>query len=175
MVGSSREATSRGNFSLPSGPNFHHSQPSSSSKPSKKKNWSSRGFSFRSSSRPNPTTESGQQQQAQPQSMARQQSRTASSSNSTASTDKWWKMRLFQGMVKDIRRRAPYYWSDWADAWDYRVVPATVYMYFAKYDPENATIFSYPFLALFLFHALPKVYCTYFLLLLTIPSSPFMT
>jgi hypothetical protein len=32
-----------------------------------------------------------------------------------------------------VRRRAPYYWSDWADAWDYRVVPATVYMYFAKY------------------------------------------
>ena len=23
--------------------------------------------------------------------------------------------------------------SDWTDAWDYRVVPATVYMYFAKY------------------------------------------
>jgi hypothetical protein len=37
-------------------------------------------------------------------------------------------------MVNDIRRRAPYYWSDWTDAWDYRVVPATVYMYFAKYD-----------------------------------------
>lgn len=36
-------------------------------------------------------------------------------------------------MVKDVRRRAPYYWSDWVDAWDYRVVPATVYMFFAKY------------------------------------------
>lgn len=46
---------------------------------------------------------------------------------------KWWKIRLFRGMVNDIRRRAPYYWSDWKDAWDYRVVPATVYMYFAKY------------------------------------------
>lgn len=36
-------------------------------------------------------------------------------------------------MVNDLRRRAPYYLSDWLDAWDYRVVPATVYMYFAKY------------------------------------------
>jgi hypothetical protein len=46
---------------------------------------------------------------------------------------KWWRIRLFRGMVDDVRRRAPFYWSDWADAWDYRVIPATVYMYFAKY------------------------------------------
>lgn len=46
---------------------------------------------------------------------------------------KWWKIRLFRGMILDVRRRAPFYWSDWKDAWDYRVVPATVYMYFAKY------------------------------------------
>lgn len=45
----------------------------------------------------------------------------------------WWKVHLFRGMINDIRRRAPYYWSDWKDAWDYRVVPATIYMYFAKY------------------------------------------
>lgn len=45
----------------------------------------------------------------------------------------WWKIKLFRGIVNDIRRRAPYYASDWTDAWDYRVVPATVYMYFAKY------------------------------------------
>jgi hypothetical protein len=45
---------------------------------------------------------------------------------------RWWKVRLFRGMVADVRRRLPFYWSDWADAWDYRVVPATVYMYFAK-------------------------------------------
>jgi len=45
---------------------------------------------------------------------------------------KWWKIRLFRGMINDVRRRAPFYWSDWVDAWDYRVVPATVYMYFAK-------------------------------------------
>lgn len=36
-------------------------------------------------------------------------------------------------MINDVKRRAPYYWSDWTDAWDYRIVPATVYMYFAKY------------------------------------------
>ena len=36
-------------------------------------------------------------------------------------------------MVDDVKRRAPFYLSDWTDAWDYRVVPATVYMYFAKY------------------------------------------
>jgi hypothetical protein len=45
----------------------------------------------------------------------------------------WWQTRLFSGMINDVRRRAPFYWSDWTDAWDYRVVPATVYMYFAKY------------------------------------------
>lgn len=45
----------------------------------------------------------------------------------------WWKVQLFRGMVNDLWRRAPFYVSDWLDAWDYRVVPATVYMYFAKY------------------------------------------
>jgi hypothetical protein len=44
----------------------------------------------------------------------------------------WWKIHLFRGMVNDIRKRAPYYLSDWTDAWNYRVVPATVYMFFAK-------------------------------------------
>jgi len=46
--------------------------------------------------------------------------------------EKWWNIHLFEGMINDIKRRAPYYLSDWTDAWDYRVVPATVYMYFAK-------------------------------------------
>lgn len=45
---------------------------------------------------------------------------------------RWWRIGLFRGMANDIRRRAPYYWGDWKDAWDYRVVPATVYIYFAK-------------------------------------------
>jgi len=50
----------------------------------------------------------------------------------------WWKTQLFGGMINDIRRRAPFYWSDWADAWDYRVIPATVYMYFANILPALA-------------------------------------
>ncbi|CAK7220111.1 hypothetical protein SBRCBS47491_004078 [Sporothrix bragantina] len=50
----------------------------------------------------------------------------------------WWKIRLFRGMANDIRRRAPYYVSDWVDAWDYRVVPATIYMYFANILPALA-------------------------------------
>jgi hypothetical protein len=37
-------------------------------------------------------------------------------------------------MIDDVKRRLPYYRSDWRDGWDYRVIPATVYMYFAKYD-----------------------------------------
>jgi hypothetical protein len=53
--------------------------------------------------------------------------------SSTSAPAKWWKVHLFRGMIQDIKRRAPYYWSDWTDAWDYRVVPATVYIYFAKY------------------------------------------
>ena len=40
-------------------------------------------------------------------------------------------------MINDIKRRAPYYSSDWKDAWDYRVIPATIYMYFAKYAPRR--------------------------------------
>ncbi|KAF2834730.1 anion exchange family protein [Patellaria atrata CBS 101060] len=54
------------------------------------------------------------------------------------SGDRWWKIRLFQGIVNDLKRRGPYYWSDWKDAWDYRVVPATVYMYFANILPALA-------------------------------------
>lgn len=53
---------------------------------------------------------------------------------SAAGKHAWRKVHLFHGMVDDVRRRAPYYASDWLDAWDYRVVPATVYMYFAKYE-----------------------------------------
>lgn len=41
-------------------------------------------------------------------------------------------------MINDVKRRAPFYWSDWVDAWDYRVVPATVYMYFANILPALA-------------------------------------
>ncbi|KAL2145477.1 hypothetical protein VTI28DRAFT_7113 [Corynascus sepedonium] len=52
--------------------------------------------------------------------------------------DPWWKIHLFRGMVTDIRKRAPFYLSDWSDAWNYRVVPATVYMFFANILPALA-------------------------------------
>ncbi|MCJ1400973.1 hypothetical protein MMC11_004184 [Xylographa trunciseda] len=59
--------------------------------------------------------------------------------NTSSSRQKsWWKVRLFRGMINDVKRRAPFYWSDWSDAWDYRVVPATVYMYFANILPALA-------------------------------------
>ncbi|KAL8706915.1 MAG: hypothetical protein Q9201_000075 [Fulgogasparrea decipioides] len=61
-----------------------------------------------------------------------------STNTSSGRRSRWWKIRLFQGMIDDVRRRAPYYWSDWKDAWDYRVVPATVYMYFANILPALA-------------------------------------
>lgn len=41
-------------------------------------------------------------------------------------------IRPFQGIVRDIRARAPWYWSDWKDAWNYRVIPATALIFFAK-------------------------------------------
>lgn len=44
----------------------------------------------------------------------------------------------FSGMIKDVRGRLPYYVSDWTDAWNYRVVPATVFMYFTNLLPAIA-------------------------------------
>lgn len=43
-----------------------------------------------------------------------------------------------QGIYKDVRGRLPYYLSDWTDAWNYRVIPATVYMYFCNLLPAIA-------------------------------------
>lgn len=40
--------------------------------------------------------------------------------------------RLGRGIALDIRARAPFYKSDWSDAWNYRVVPATALIFFAK-------------------------------------------
>lgn len=42
------------------------------------------------------------------------------------------KIRVFSGIINDIRSRAPYYVSDWTDAWNYRVIPAIVLIFFAK-------------------------------------------
>ncbi|KAI0471925.1 HCO3 transporter family-domain-containing protein [Xylariaceae sp. FL0804] len=74
----------------------------------------------------------------------RQRTRASGGTSSSSKVKKakkearWWKIHLFRGMVNDVRRRAPYFWSDWADAWDYRVVPSTVYMYFANIMPALA-------------------------------------
>ncbi|KAF5330252.1 hypothetical protein D9758_014439 [Tetrapyrgos nigripes] len=40
-----------------------------------------------------------------------------------------WFTRLASGIILDVRARAPYYWSDWIDAWNYRVVPATALIF----------------------------------------------
>ncbi|KAH0835696.1 HCO3 transporter family-domain-containing protein [Lanmaoa asiatica] len=42
------------------------------------------------------------------------------------------------GIFQDIRARAPWYPSDWSDAWNYRVVPATVLIFFANVLPGIA-------------------------------------
>ncbi|KAI6251505.1 hypothetical protein HI914_00541 [Erysiphe necator] len=55
-----------------------------------------------------------------------------------STSSQWWKIHLFSGMIEDVRRRLPFYWSDWKDAWDYRVIPATLYIYFANILPALA-------------------------------------
>lgn len=44
-----------------------------------------------------------------------------------------WYRRLGVGITTDIRARTPWYLSDWVDAWNYRVVPATALIFFAKF------------------------------------------
>ena len=41
-------------------------------------------------------------------------------------------LRPGRGMYHDVRRRLPYYGSDIADAFTYRVAAATIRMYFVK-------------------------------------------
>lgn len=41
-------------------------------------------------------------------------------------------------MRNDIRARAPWYWSDWMDAWNYRVIPSTWFIFFANVLPGIA-------------------------------------
>ncbi|KAF2403567.1 hypothetical protein EJ06DRAFT_504742 [Trichodelitschia bisporula] len=77
---------------------------------------------------PNPT----------PSSLLQRHNTLGSRGTGASKRSRWWKIHPFRGMVKDVRRRAPFYVSDWVDAWDYRVVPATVYMYFANILPALA-------------------------------------
>ncbi|KAF9516510.1 hypothetical protein BS47DRAFT_1441482 [Hydnum rufescens UP504] len=46
--------------------------------------------------------------------------------------------RPLSGMWNDIRSRALFYVSDWTDAWNYRVVPATTVIFFANILPGIA-------------------------------------
>ena len=50
---------------------------------------------------------------------------TAAPTGTAAHKRPWWHISLFRGMINDVRRRLPYYKSDWTDAWDYRIVPST--------------------------------------------------
>ncbi|KAF8319782.1 hypothetical protein DL93DRAFT_2132218 [Clavulina sp. PMI_390] len=50
----------------------------------------------------------------------------------------WSQMKPFKGMLHDLRSRTPYYKSDWTDAWNYRVVPATAMIFFANILPGIA-------------------------------------
>jgi hypothetical protein len=112
-------------YSLPT--TLQHAAGSSNDAHPQRKSWKSRLHFL-----PSSLTNSGGTERA---GNALEQTNTNSSAKSRH-VSKWWKIRLFRGMIHDVRRRAPFYWSDWRDAWDYRVVPATVYMYFAKYVPS---------------------------------------
>ncbi|KAJ5290166.1 uncharacterized protein N7443_010419 [Penicillium atrosanguineum] len=127
------QGSSHGDFSLPSGPNIHASASSSQRKPS----WQSQRISSVRSGRTHASqlSNSSTNQQAPVQEDLR---RTSTATTAQSSQPKWWRVRLFRGMINDVKRRAPYYWSDWTDAWDYRIVPATVYMYFANILPALA-------------------------------------
>ncbi|GAB7365736.1 hypothetical protein MBLNU230_g7073t1 [Neophaeotheca triangularis] len=46
------------------------------------------------------------------------------------------------GIYHDVKRRLPYYAGDWKDAWNYRVIPAITYMYFANLLPALAFSFD---------------------------------
>ncbi|KAL2014291.1 hypothetical protein VTN00DRAFT_1816 [Thermoascus crustaceus] len=126
---SQSQPASHGDFALSSGPNFHPSSPPGQSHPPRK-SWQAQSISSLRSIRSN----ASRREEQEP--VAREQGRAAS--NATSKTAKWWRIRLLRGIVNDIKRRVPYYWSDWTDAWDYRVVPATIYMYFANILPALA-------------------------------------
>lgn len=46
--------------------------------------------------------------------------------------------RIGRGVVRDIRNRLPYYASDFTDAFNYRVVPSTIYIFFTNLLPAIA-------------------------------------
>lgn len=68
---------------------------------------------------------------------SRESSATLRVPRSTSLFSRWLK-RLGAGIRQDICARAPWYVSDWADAWNYRVVPATALIFFANVLPGIA-------------------------------------
>ncbi|KKA19433.1 Anion exchange family protein [Rasamsonia emersonii CBS 393.64] len=163
-LGASHKASSHADFALNPVSSFHSatsSGPSGGPAGPSRKRWQAPRFSSLRASRSNNNHQQQHQQhhnhnnsnsnnnhnnglhrneqhhqQEQQEQLSPEQSCT---SNATATTARrWWRVRLFRGMINDIKRRAPFYWSDWRDAWDYRVVPATVYMYFANILPALA-------------------------------------
>jgi len=60
---------------------------------------------------------------------------SAATSTTLRATPHWlsWIRRIGSGVILDIRSRAPWYLSDWTDAWNYRVIPATALIFFAKW------------------------------------------
>ena len=118
-------------------PSASHLHPSSASNPrsrseTRKRSWESRLPFFSSRLQSNQNRE-----EALPHELPGVSTNASSTRNRS-----WWKIRLFKGMANDIRRRASFYLSDWQDAWNYRVIPATVYMYFAKQVAPNCTLFA---------------------------------
>lgn len=125
------QGLSRGEFSTPTGPNMH----ASTSPTQQRTSWQSQRMSSGRSGRSSHASSMQPASVVDPRVSAHedpQRRRTSTSASTQSSPPKWWRVRLFRGMTQDLKRRAPYYWSDWTDAWDYRIVPATVYMYFAK-------------------------------------------
>lgn len=171
------DSASRGSFSLPTGPNFHSPRPptSASHSSSKKRPWQVNSAARRTSlhsNRSHPRSLPEEHQRSGEESV-HSTSRTSGVTPEAAAAagDKWWKIHFFQGMMNDVKRRGPYYLSDWKDAWDYRVVPATVYMYFAKYDPDkcNFSLFLVHFSVSILLLFYPGFVCSVF------PSAPLHT
>ncbi|KAI8971156.1 anion exchanging protein [Trametes punicea] len=71
-----------------------------------------------------------------PGSMSRSPSATLCRKESSMSG--WVPTFICRGIIRDIRARSPYYASDWVDAWNYRVVPAIVLIFFANVLPGIA-------------------------------------
>ncbi|KZT67118.1 hypothetical protein DAEQUDRAFT_746299 [Daedalea quercina L-15889] len=83
-----------------------------------------------------PRSEKGHPQKST--SSSRSPSVTLRLNDSTTSNDIPRRIWIGSGMIHDVRARAPYYMSDWTDAWNYRVIPAIVLIFFSNVLPGIA-------------------------------------